>query len=123
MRPVKGDAARYFAVKGVFRIVTKYRSRRRRPSVVYESRIVVVPAPSERSASLVVAKRLKADEWTAEAPAADIVRQTCSFIGLSKVLALGGEMDPGEVWYEFTDGRPSFEPPSLIGTRSRRRAK
>jgi hypothetical protein len=37
---------------------------------------------------------------------ADIARQTCTFVGLSKVLALGGEMDPGEVWYEFSDKCP-----------------
>lgn len=110
VRPMSDDSKTLtFAVKGVFRITTRFRGTKGDRQVVFESRIVVIDAGSEGAARRTAHKMFARDQWTAIRPAPDVARQSQAFIGISRVVQLAGEMEPGEVWYEFSDESPRIE--------------
>lgn len=98
-----------FAVKGVFRIDTRFGGSRSGRQTVFESRIVLVRARSEREARASGRKRFAGDVWEATWPAADIAHQSQKYVGISRIISLGGELECGEVWYEFSDTAPAVE--------------
>jgi hypothetical protein len=116
-----------FAVKGVFRVATRFGGSRRGRQLVFEHRIVLVTARSEREARKAAHDRFASGEWNAAWPAPDVARQSNSYVGIARILQLGGEMDPGEVWCEFTDSCPAIDEraprkvPRRVVTQGRKR--
>jgi hypothetical protein len=98
--------SRRFAVRGVLRYFWRFRGRRRGTKVAFESRIVVIDARSERDARARAHRMFAGENRTATGFAADIVRESVTYVGISGLLEFGVEMEPEEVWWEFTDRRP-----------------
>ena len=113
-----------YAVKGIFRIDTQFGGGVRTGSqTVFEVRIIHLKARSEQEAKRLAHKRFSRDIWTATWPVEDVARQMQKYVGISRVLCLGGEMEDGEVWYEFSETCPSVERPPGIRAGQRRRAQ
>jgi hypothetical protein len=112
LTPVSAKMRR-FAIKGVLRQLWRFGGLHRGRKVLFENRIVLVDAKNEREARKAARRLFKASEYVARRPAADIARNSLTYLGIADVLEFGPEMDPEEVWYEFIDKRPA------VGKRGR----
>ncbi len=86
-----------FAVQGVTRIETRLGGGRTDTPTVFEVRVVHIPARTERAARRSAHQQFSRDAWVAVWPAPDVARQTQKYMGISRSLELGGELEKGEV--------------------------
>jgi len=97
-----------YAVKGVFCIASR-KARQRRIERIYEERVLLVEARSEQAARKKAHTTFARDQWTAANPVPDVAQVRQTYEGIARLIELGTVTDPGEVWYEYVDGRPRLE--------------
>jgi hypothetical protein len=108
LRPAP-EKLRRFAVRGILRQEWRFAGRRSSRKVFFENRILLLDATTEREARNTAHRLFKATEYVAEWPAPDVARNALTYLGISKVVEFGPEMDPEEVWWEYVDERPRIE--------------
>jgi hypothetical protein len=97
-----------FAVKAVFQYAWGKMGAASGVRRKFEVRISVLRAVSEKEAIEVAHRRFMREDRSTPLgrPGAD--RESVRYLGVSDVLKLGAEMDPGEIWYEFVPYRPKI---------------
>jgi hypothetical protein len=117
----EGKATRSFAVKGVFRYVWLYAKPHRKRRVWFESRVARVDGRTERGARAAAHRLFEADSFRAKWPAPDVASTAVEYLGIGRVLEIGVELEPNELWWEMVDEQPSIEDRANPARRSGRR--